>query len=326
MSSDKVEKREPHKLTDDQMKDALKRSGYLLEQRVEHYLKKQRYHISTENYFVDHDTKKLREIDLIAEKEDIAYPSPKRKYGGKLTYKLICECENNPHPVIFFLTKAKEPYRGEGLIYSHIPYSFAEKNAAKPSTVWGDSPFNSRSVIKEHHLSHFPIATQYCSFTPKDKNRLQDDWIASHLDEQHNTLTNLLKGSLDVSRRDGFNQENIMSHYYNKYQVNLYYPVLILQNRLAVAHEKENGEIVIEDRDHVVYMKNHSEGWPQLFMIDVIQERFLGQYITMIQQEVHSIHSEFLRHPQLNTRIESWEKDYLAIKTEQFMNAQIQNG
>lgn len=323
MSNKKESNRTSHVLSEDQMKDALKRSGYLLEQRVEHYLKKQRYHIATENYFVDHDTKKLREIDLIAEKEDVAYASEKRKYGGVFSYKLVCECENNPHPVIFFLTKTKEPYREQGLIYSHTPYSFAEKNASRPSSLWGDTPFNSRSVIKEHHLSRSHIATQYCSFAPKDKNRPDGDWIASHLDEQHNTLTNLLKGSLDVSRRDGANQEHHMQLFYGKYQINLYYPLLILQNRLAVAHENDKGEIVIEDRDHVVYMKNHgAEGWPQLFMIDVIHERFLGQYITMIQQEVHAMHAKFLRHPQLQNRVESWEKDYLAIKTQQFMDAQ----
>lgn len=325
MSNKKDKNRSSHVLTADQMKDALKRSGYLMEQRVEHFLKKQRFRIATENYFVDQDTKKLREMDLIAEKEDTALRSEKRKFGGMFTYKLICECENNPNPVIFFLSKTKEPYRGEGLISSQIPYSFAEKGATKPDYIWGDTPFNSRSVIKEHHLSRAEIATQYCSFTPKDKNRPEEDWIASHVQEQHDTLTNLLKGSHDVARRDTVYHEHVMEQFFGNYQINLYYPVLILQNRLAVARETSNGEIIIEDRDHVVYMKNHGvEGWPQLCMIDVIHEKYLGQYITMIHQEVHAMHAKFLKHPQLSNRVESWKKDYYQLQAEAFTRAQAQ--
>lgn len=324
-----MDKKTPSKvipeINDDQIKDALKRSGYLLEQRAEHVFLKNRFEILNENYFIDEETSKLREIDLIAEKSDYSRPTEKRQYGGAFTYKFICECENNAQPYVFFQTKAKVPYGEQGLIYSQIPFSFTPKKQTVANLLWGDTAFSCRKVMKEHHLSRSKISTQYCSFAPKDKNNPQLEWTAFHLDEQHNTLTNLLKGSLFVSKRDAFHYENNMSTYYRKYQINLYYPVLILQNRLAVAKEKDNGEIVLEDREHVVFMKNHStDGWEHLLMIDVIQEKYLPQYITKIHQEIHSMHAQLLRHPNLMEKIDSWEKDYSIIQTDRFMNAQAQ--
>lgn len=297
------------------MLDALNRSGYLLEQRVEQFFCNNRYHISNNNYFVDDGTNKLREIDLVAETSDGRLRSMNHDVTGTLTYKLICECENNPQPAVFFLSKGKYPEGGQGLFDVTIPHITLPDNASADEHYrWGESLLNSQNVFQEHHFFNMPFSTQYCSFLPKDQYKPEGKWIAKHLDEQHETFTNLMKGAAFISEKDAGHIKQYPTFYYGNYQVYLYYPVLILQNQLYTAQATADG-VDLQECDHLVYWRNHKiENSEHLFGIDVIRESYLPTYLKLIEDEVEKMHVELLKNPYLQQSIDKWTEQQIEEK------------
>lgn len=291
----------------DQMLTALKRSGYLLEHRAEQLFASKGFHISNSNYFVDPDTDKLREIDLIAENSHIKLKARETGNIGTVTHRFICECENNAQPTVFFLSEGKYPDRGQGIIYNAIPHlTLPESANIGEHQMWGDGLINAQNVFPKHHFFNMHMATQYCSFAPREKKQYNGDWIAKHFDEQHDTLENLLKAAAYISERDSEGIDAFPLPYYGKYQVYLYYPLIVLQNELLTAKVTKDG-IELQEADHVVYWKNHKiEDYEHLFAIDVIRESYLPKYIELIEDEIESLHTEILKNPYLKDSIEKW--------------------
>lgn len=292
----------------EQVLNALMRSGYLLEHRVEQFFSEKGFHISNSNYFVDDLTDKMREIDLIAENSDVSLQSPSNDVVGTFTYRFICECENNPQPVVFFLSDSKGlDHLGQGLFDLGVPNPILPNDASlEERRTWGDTFFNSANVYGEHHFFQMQMTSQYCTFVPKDKNRPEGDWIAKHLDEQHDTLTNLLKGAAYVIERDDEHVSRAPIFYYGKYQIYLSYPVLILKDYLYTAKVTKDG-LELQECDHLVYWMNHQiEDSEHLFGIDVIKESYLPKYLKLIQDEVEKMHAAILKNPYLKSAIEKW--------------------
>ena len=85
-----------------QMKEAIQRSGYLLEQRVEPIIRQAFGYVETNPVFRDPDTGKSREIDIRA----MAGVQVYRKEEGFIFPMLLCECENNSQPTVFFTSES----------------------------------------------------------------------------------------------------------------------------------------------------------------------------------------------------------------------------
>jgi hypothetical protein len=90
-----------NRITTSQMKEAIQHSGYLLEQRVEPIIKNSGYYVETNPIFRDPDTDKSREIDISA----LAGVGVYRKEGSFIFPNLLCECENNFQPIVFFTSE-----------------------------------------------------------------------------------------------------------------------------------------------------------------------------------------------------------------------------
>ena len=89
-----------------EMVDALRRSGYLLEQRVRSILGERGYYVQTNSAYPDPETGKSREYDISA-------IGATRLYKKTLDFifpVVICECENNDQPVAFFVTESQVPF------------------------------------------------------------------------------------------------------------------------------------------------------------------------------------------------------------------------
>ena len=73
-----------------QMREAIRRSGYLLEQRVEPIITDSGYYVETNPAFRDAETGKSCEIDVRATSGVGVF----RKEGDFIFPVLLCECEN----------------------------------------------------------------------------------------------------------------------------------------------------------------------------------------------------------------------------------------
>src|SRR6266478_5514344 len=88
------------KITRREMKTAIRRSGYLLEQRVSTLIRENGYHAESNASFRDPLTGKSREYDVSAV---VAFDLLGRERKVDFVwFHILCECENNEQPLVFF--------------------------------------------------------------------------------------------------------------------------------------------------------------------------------------------------------------------------------
>jgi hypothetical protein len=275
-------------------KQAILRSGYLLEQRSESILETAGYYVETNAAYPDPLTGKSREIDI----EAIIAFRISRDYGF-IFARLICECQNNQQPVVFFVKDSPVSFlHHQDVKSAGIPVQFVKRNI---STKGVHKSKDSECYIslsdflgfeKYHHYCKGPTSTQYCTFTKKKENR---PWIALHSETQHDSFTNLI-----------FALESEVDEYYKSYvvpgkdeeesiNIEIYYPVLILQGPLYLA-QIENEKLELRKCKHVQYRKEYfSRDKHDTYQIDVISESFLHQYTRIIEKEMEKAKSVIKR-------------------------------
>lgn len=270
-----------------QMRDAIQRSGYLLEQRIEPILLEEGYYVETNPIFPDPDTGKARETDISA----LSARSVYKKDYGFIFPSLICECENNAQPIVFFTKKTLMPYLcQEDIKTSGIPVQFWIKDGY-------ESFADFTGLGKFHHYCMGEIATQYCTFQFTTKGNRDKKWLAFHNEAQHQTFESLLKAlDYEISRHfdswvipDDINEEHV--------DIMVYYPLLILQGDLYSA-SLQNKRLSLKKSKHIRFRKQFistNTREPEPYQIAVITEDYLPSYLQIIDSEIEKIRKIFQR-------------------------------
>ena len=271
-------------ITTKQMKDAIQKSGYLLEQRVEPILSEEGYIVQTNPAFPDPETGKSREIDINA-------LSATQVYKGDYNFVfpiLLCECENNAQPIVFFTKESiiSFLYHREVKV-SGIPIKFWEGNKCISLSEF--------TAMKEfHHYCKDITATQYCTFQlTKDKS----SWIALHSEEQHDTFNSLIK-ALEYEIAQHFDSYYLPNKGENEtVNIQIYYPLVILQGGLYSA-SLENNRLTLRRSNHIQFRRElflQSTNEVETYQIDVICEEYLRDYLKIIDAEMKKIKKVFQR-------------------------------
>lgn len=270
----------PTKISTKQMKETIQRSGYLLEQRVASILRNTGYYVETNPAFPDPDTGKSRECDIFA----ITLLNLYREGFDAIYPCLICECENNAQPMVFFAQESpvSSTYHWE-VKASGIPVKFWQKD------VFVSLP-DFANMGKFHHYCREPVATQYCNFQlKKDKSR----WIATHNVEQHSTFDSLIK-YVEYEIANSFDGWLPSDEWVN---VTIYYPLVILQGSLYMA-SLINDSLTLKKSKHIQFRKEFflpRRRVPETYQIDVITEEYLPEYLRLINTETRKIKTAFKR-------------------------------
>ena len=275
----------PITISTKQMREAIKRSGYLLEQRIEPILAEEGYYAQTNTAFLDADTGKSREIDISALSGFQVF-----KKGIDFIFPFIlCECENNAQPVVFFTKESIISFmHHEQVKVSGIPVKFWQKDG------WVSlSEFT--GMEKFHHYCKGSIATQYCTFQfKKDKT----SWFALHNEEQHDTFNSLIK-AVDYEMAKHFDGWSLPDKLDDEgININIYYPLLILQSGLYSATLK-NKELTLRKSKHIQFRKERllpRTNEVETYQIDVITEEYLADYLKIINSEIEKTIRIFRRH------------------------------
>jgi len=273
-------------ITRGEMTDAILRSGYLLEQRVERVFADRDYYVTANDSYLDPETGKTREIDIFAMSAEKV--SRKREF---IFPSVICECENNPQPVVLFVKNSQIS------VLHHLDAKIAgmpTQILSKKGDADGFLPVQEfLRLDKIHHYRKGSIATQYCSFTKKKQQ--PQEWMGLHVDEQHESFTKLISAL-----------EFYIDKYYGRYRLprkkevelinlEIYYPLLILQGPLYTAQLKR-GRLVLRPTPHAQFRKDYYvKGRPVTYQIDVIRESFLASYLDLIDRETQGIASVIKR-------------------------------
>ena len=272
-------------ISEDAMKDSIVRSGYLIEQRTEQLLFEKGFFVQTNPAYKDLTTGKSREYDIHA----ISAHFINRKSTDDIIFPiLICECVNNPQPIVFFTKKSLIHFMHyEEAKYTGIPVDFWQK---------GNKISFAEFVKMEnyHHYCSETVATQYCSFNFIRKDN-KEYWVASHVEEHHNVFDSLVKAlESNMEEHKWKPPEEEGGEHVN---IQIYYPVAIFQGNIYEAFLKDES-LILENVEHIQLRKEtylYEENESKTYQIDVISERYLAKYLDIIENEMKKILYYFRR-------------------------------
>jgi hypothetical protein len=262
-----------------QMKEAIQQSGYLLEQRIEPIIRQAFGYVQTNPVFRDPDTGKSREIDIRA----LGGVGVYRKERSFIFPMLLCECENNSQPIVFFTSESPLSFTHcEDLKVSGIPVQFWNNDIVS-------SLADFTGMEKFHHYCKGEVATQYCSFHKPKKDK--SSWLAFHSEEQHDTFNSLIKAvdyEVDEHFKGWYLPEQVDEEGIN---IQIYYPLLILQGDLYSAYLKDN-RFILRKAKHIQFRKQFFSSYKnevETYQIDVIVEGYLSRYLEIVGSEIEGI-------------------------------------
>jgi hypothetical protein len=261
----------PPKISHDQIRDAVRRSGYLLEYRTEQVLGRYGYMAEANQVYPDPITGKSRELDISAIKPEFIT----RDYRNIIWSRLLIECINNPQPIGFF---TKNPIAPTAHIYD-LKFSGLPVKIKKGKHWEKLSDF--LVMQRYHHQCKGRVATQYCSFTAK-KNSNPVEWFAQH-DEMHFDSFNKLCFALNHDMHDHYLHARLREN--ETINVQIYYPILVVSGEIFNI-EPTRKEIKLQATSYIHYVQSYiTRETVQSYHIDVVTEKYLPRLLKLIDEE-----------------------------------------
>jgi hypothetical protein len=258
------------KISFPEAKEALFRSGYILEHRVENFLRHKKWYVETNTPYRDQETQKSRELDVYATTTfDIG------EGNGIFMASIVAECVNNPQPLAFITKEDKYSISFGSDI--KIDLGMEESFYLSPE-VQGNLP-GFLGLVDFHHYCFGRVATQYCSFARKEKSKDRSEWMATHDESHFNCFTTLIKA---LEHQLGIPSYSLMGLIVGRIK----YPILILQGDLLdvrIAGE----DLTLESVSHIKHRRSVIwNGTETGYMIDVVTEKGLPEFFAKLELEL----------------------------------------
>lgn len=258
-------------ITRAQARDALRRSGYLLENRLLPVLEANGWSAAANVAYPDPITGKSRELDLRA----LRLISGDLPVPHSLLPELLIECVNNPQPVAFIQSVPKYPE-----LYVKDVKFVGEPTLMLDGQLGHELSLEGYCQMQQyHHYTHGDFATQFCSFAKKSGRA---EWLATHQDDHFDDIRKLC----DAVDYFGAESEQHAARISAPYLwLGVLYPVIVLQGSLLLAVPTKRS-VKLVSRDHIQFRRAvaTSESHTR-FHIDVVTERGLPALLTSIYKE-----------------------------------------
>lgn len=294
-----------NKIARSEIKQAIYNSGYLIEQRVQVVLSKD-YFVQASYTYLDPVSGKSREIDIRAD-STLGIGWSEEFSSGGVHWSIFCECENNMQPVVFFPFKPLMPRFNSASIQC----------CGVPMKIWKDDEYvdlvSFLPLYKFHHYCKGNSAAQYCSF---DRRRDKDKWIATHLEEQHDTFNSLIYAIEEEINKFYENWHPPKAGETEPILLEFLYPLIVLGGDLLEAYIGKRG-LITKKSKHIQFLKNlHVSGREVYYRIDVITEDYLSEYVAIINYEMTKLKNLIKRHKNIiGQSVESIVKEVEDTKT-----------
>ena len=253
-----------NRLTLDEVRECLERSGYLLESRLVRALTARGYFVEPNQVVRDPRTGKAREIDLIAEYYD--YNPERQKVAVKTVF--VVEAINNRFP---FVLLTERPYTPSADFESYIKF------ACTPEP----NPFSDKFDIYEEKGADWQnLFSQYCVIT---KKRGDKELMALHPDDVYGSLLKLaeyVEGEVEVwASRDGLEHDKYWRMFF-------WQPMLVLSGQVVIARFQEDGTTELSEASIGRLEFNwHAEDKNRTTVIEVLTEEFFLERLAAIVKQ-----------------------------------------
>ena len=251
--------------------DALKQSGYLMEQEVATQLEALNFHVWTNWAFQDVDEGKSREIDVRALKP-VAHNEEKKLSAF---VEIIAECKNSTNPFVFIgrpknqMDNLQPP---QELVFPRGGYSILQKGTAKNvATVHLADPFFHLGFDKVHYdFTSETKAVQFCRIVRKGKG-----WHANH-DGLYDSIFYPMAKALTARYREVCmdNRPPEHSHFW------LLVPMVIINGDILYVDSME-ADPLPQKRSYVTFKREiKSEKLDGLYNVVFVDQKHLEQFIS----------------------------------------------
>ncbi|MCR4288733.1 MAG: hypothetical protein NUV86_00520 [Candidatus Scalindua sp.] len=251
---------------------AIKRSGYLLESEITKTLASQGYFIESNQSILNPLTKKSREIDLVAEYYEYDEKTANNKTCAKIYF--VFEIKNNFFPLVLLTKMEFSPNTQvwEGLkeiltIPDGIEYSFYEG-------------FYEELLRDEEYLY-----TQYCSFQKKKGNK--DELMAFHPENLYSGIAKITQYCDEAVNRwnnDSGEDEEIENYKDDYFRHFLYIPILLINDSLYELdiNEENKTDLRKVESSKLVY-NYHLMDEPKNSVIFVMTKKGLNDFLPQMR-------------------------------------------
>lgn len=263
--------------------EALTRSGYLLESRVESVLRSAEFRVEANNLIPD-ESGMRRELDIWAGWARGYDFGPQGE--SSLSLELVIECVNAPQPIAFITKERLDPFlersdRWESLKLVGNP----QEIDTAPQHTW---TWLSRELELDrfHHYRSNRISTQYCSLQRKQANA---QWMALHREEDHQTLRKLCVAT------NHYINDTVVAGYNTDagWSLTLLYPVLVVQGEIFEVRPSRRSARIVRSRHVQFFTRQAVAGEENNYQIDVITESYLPTYLAMLFREMRLMNKRF---------------------------------
>jgi len=252
------------RVTLDEVRECLERSGYLLESRLVRTLTSEGYFVEPNQVIRDRRTGKAREIDLIA--EYFNYHPERQKVAVKTNF--VVEAINNRFP---FVLLTERPYTPSADFESYIKF------ACTPEP----NPFTNEFDVYEEKGAYWNnLFSQYCVITTK---RGDKELMATHPDDVYGSLLKLaeyVEDEVEVwASREGLEDDQYWRMFF-------WQPMLVLSGQLVSAHFQEDGVVELKETCIGRLEFNwHAEDENRTTVIEILTEEFFLKRLAAVVQK-----------------------------------------
>lgn len=259
-----------------ELREALVRSGYLLESRVSARLESLKWSVEPNAAYGDPTTGASRELDARA----VRAFSLSSRGVDEFHSTLLLECVNNPQSVVFVERRAQAGTSYTKLRFGGQPLVVATRPS--PTVTYRQSVGSFLNLVKFHHHVSSTFATQYCSFSLKRDGR-DNQWLASH-DGAHHQVFQGLCDAVDYYADHGVRLSGF-AEFREFVQLYCLQPVLVLQGELLLARPSRRS-VRLARAHHVQYRRTLARQLKQrTYVIDVVTEHYLPKFIEIVNRE-----------------------------------------
>jgi len=245
-------------LTEEEIRDCLERSGYLMESRIVRMLNDAEFFVEPNQAIKDARTGKSREIDILAERHRFDPARPNTAVWTNFALETI----NNPYPFVLLTPRPNTPNAN---FETYVRYYFTPQH----------------NNVFMMQLDMYDVAgvnwdnlfSQYCALTPKkhgDPSRKRE-LMATHPDDVYSSLLKLAE-YVEYEYQE-WDTRSISDEYW---RLLFWRPMLVLSGRLLTVHWNDKGSFTMEEAKMGRLEFNwHLEGEARSTIIDIVTEDFL---------------------------------------------------
>jgi hypothetical protein len=287
--------RQKNRLTKKQMKDAIKKSGYLFESEISRKLGQKGYFIENSPSFFDEETHISREIDLLVEKfvpdSDSDFISECYSNGIFVHSDFVFELKSNNYPLVLMTEEEFSPNNNS---YDSLKIVDGFSSSKDEIMKYPDLMFNNHdgfyTEIFENNIE-VNIFSQYCSF---DRKKQDKELFALHPDSLHSSLRKICMycDKKVVEENELFYSDYVRDNYEIRHHI--YLPILLIRNNLyKLTIEKKKNKLTKAEFG-VLKQNYYFQGQPSSTLVIVLTEKGLFPFLKRMENIENNIRHKIL--------------------------------